>query len=461
MIAEAPIQEIAPQAGPQEQFLSTSADIAIYGGAAFGGKTFAICMEPLRHLNRPGFRGVIFRRTYPEIMNPGGLWETAASIYPMLGGIARESTCEWTFPEHDVVIKFAHMQHEKDKHSWQGSAIPFVGFDELTHFSRSMFLYMLSRNRLQRDIRMKPYVRATCNPDSASWVSDFIAWWIDQETGFPIPERAGVVRWMVRQGDNVVWGDTPDELAHTGMMPKSVTFIPAKITDNVKGMQQDPSYLSNLQALSLYEREQLLHGNWKIRPTSGMIFKREWFRVVEAAPAEGRTVRYWDRAATEVTRGSTDPDWTAGVKIRECNGIYYILDVRHFRGTPDSVQRAMRTCADQDGVECEVWAEEDPGQAGKADIVTLSKLFPDRQFYARRVTTNKVTRALPASAQAEIGNIRLVRGPWNEPFLQELDTFADWDQVDVKPQKLPHDDQVDALTGAYNVLAMGGGPRVA
>ena len=113
-------------------------------------------------------------------------------------------------------------------------------FDELTHFSAKQFWYMLSRNRTMCGI--KPYVRATCNPDPDSWVAEFISWWIDQETGYPIPERSGVIRYMVRVGDAIHWADSPAELAHHTMLddsgaevpipPKSVTFISAKLTDN-------------------------------------------------------------------------------------------------------------------------------------------------------------------------------------------------------------------------------------
>ena len=81
-----------------------------------------------------------------------------------------------------------------------------IGFDELTHFSRSQFLYMLSRNRSTCGVR--PYMRATTNPDADSWVADFIAWWIDQDTGLAIPERSGVVRYFTTISDEVIWGDS-------------------------------------------------------------------------------------------------------------------------------------------------------------------------------------------------------------------------------------------------------------
>ena len=81
-------------------------------------------------------------------------------------------------------------------YDWQGAQITLICFDELTHFSAHQFFYMVSRNRSTCGVR--PYIRATCNPDADSWVADLLAWWIDQETGLPIRERAGVVRYYIR-----------------------------------------------------------------------------------------------------------------------------------------------------------------------------------------------------------------------------------------------------------------------
>src|SRR5436305_14925946 len=75
-----------------------------------------------------------------------------------------------------------------------------VCFDELTHFTAHQFFYMVSRNRSTCGVR--PYIRATCNPDADSWVADFLAWWIDPQTGLPIPERAGVLRYYIRVAES-------------------------------------------------------------------------------------------------------------------------------------------------------------------------------------------------------------------------------------------------------------------
>jgi hypothetical protein len=258
-------------------FLSTEADIAIGGGAAGVGKTYSLLLEPLRHRNVKGFGSVIFRRTSPQIRNEGGLWDTSMDIFPFVGAKPRESSLEWEFNE-DVKLKFSHLEYEKNIHDWQGSQIPFIGFDELTHFTKKMFFYLLTRNRSVCGIN--PYVRATTNPDPDSWVAELISWWIDQDTGFPIAERNGVLRYLVVDGDNYIWGDSRDEVIEkswhileevinkSGIDPKefvkSITFISGDIYGNKELLKADPSYLGNLLAQDKDTQEALLHGNWKV-----------------------------------------------------------------------------------------------------------------------------------------------------------------------------------------------------
>ncbi len=113
----------------------------------------------------------------------------AKNFYPRLGGTPHLGMREWRWPGGGK-IKFAHLQFDSTVYDWQGAQITLICFDELTHFSKHQFFYMVSRNRSTCGVR--PYIRATCNPDADSWVADFLAWWIDPETGLPIPERAGV-----------------------------------------------------------------------------------------------------------------------------------------------------------------------------------------------------------------------------------------------------------------------------
>lgn len=448
---------IVPQPGPQAAFLGTSADIAIYGGAAGGGKSWALLAEPLRHIGNPGFGGVIFRRTMVQVRNEGGLWDESMRVYSQLGGKPKSHVLEWAFPG-GASISFAHIENEGTVLNYQGAQIAYLGFDELTHFSGRQFWYMLSRNRSTSGVR--PYVRATTNPDADSWVARLIAWWVDPATGLAIRERAGVLRWFARIGGRLVWDDSAAELkrAHPAARPKSLTFIPANLADNRILESADPDYRANLEALPNVERERLLGGNWKVRATAGALFRREWFPVVEAVPSGGRVVRAYDLAATEKKSLSDDPDWTASVRVRRVPdaadaraGVFYVESARRLRGTPAAVEASILATASQDGTGVCIRLPQDPGQAGKAQAATYIRKLAGYDVKAAPVTGDKVTRAAPASAQAEAGNIRLLRGDWNDDFLDELEAFPTG----------RHDDWVDALADAINELALGSGYTLA
>ncbi len=436
-------KRVSPQAGPQEAFLSSQADIAIYGGAAGGGKSYALLIEPLRHLNNGEFGAVIFRRTTKQVRNEGGLWDESMKIYSQFAKEPpKESTLEWKFPS-GMRVQFAHLEHEKNVFDWQGSQLAFIGYDELTHFEEAQFWYMFSRNRSTSGV--PGYIRAGCNPDKNSWVRDFIAWWIGED-GYAIPERSGVLRWFIRVNDKVIWADSPEELKTEygeHVLPKSVTFIPSKLEDNKILMDADPSYAANLDALPRVERMRLKDGNWDVQPAAGMYFKKTQFEIVDVAPAGCEAVRYWDRAATEVSDKNKNPDYTAGVLLlKDRNNVFYIADVTRFRASPLKVEQAVYNTAVQDGIATTIYIEQDPGSAGVADANNYTRLLSGFVVKINRPTTDKITRSLPVSAQVEAGNIKLVRGVWNKDFLTEVENF---------PEDA-HDDQVDALSGAFNMF---------
>jgi Terminase large subunit, T4likevirus-type, N-terminal len=270
--------DISPQEGFQKEALSTNADIAIIGGAAGGGKTAVLLMDAMRWHFVPEYGAIIFRRTYTEITQQDGVWDQSSKFYPQLGGKANETKLKWTFPS-GARISFSHLQHEKDLRSHQGAQYAFIGFDELTHFSRKEFVYLLSRNRSVSGV--DPIIRASCNPDPDSWVAEFIDWFINPATGFPNRERCGKLRYFTSDNDTFVWGDSREEVIEkcphifndekvkeSGVDPKelirSMTFIPGTIYENRILMEKDPRYLGNLMALGEEEKSQLLDGNWKM-----------------------------------------------------------------------------------------------------------------------------------------------------------------------------------------------------
>lgn len=438
--------KIKPQEGPQTEFLKTAADIAVFGGGAGGGKSFGLILEPLYHFNNPRYGAVIFRRNSTQVRNEGGLWDESMNLYAPLGGKPRKDILEWTFPSK-MRTKFAHLENEKTVYDWQGAQITYIGFDELTHFTERQFFYMLSRNRSMSGV--PGYIRATCNPDADSWVRKFIDWWIGPD-GYPIKERSGKLRWFIRRDDHFIWADTRKELIEkygADEVPKSVTFIPSLVHDNKILMEKDPSYLSNLRALSRVERLRLLGGNWNVRPTAGMYFQREWFEVIDAIPANvQRVIRYWDKAGSKPSEINPDPDWTVGVKMYKLtNGLFVVADVRRAQETPLSVERMVKFTASHDTHRCSIGIEQEPGSAGVADVGNFTRLLAGYDVRVRKPTTDKETRAKAFSAQCEAGNVKILKAPWNSDYFTELENFPEG----------AHDDQVDASSGAFNELCEG------
>lgn len=441
------VTRIEPQPGPQRAFLTTQADIAFYGGEAGGGKTYALLLEPLYDVHNPDFGAVIFRRTTKQVMSEGGLWDTASDLYGSLGAKPNLNDLRWTFPS-GAKVTFAHMEHEKNRLDWQGSQIPLIEFDELTHFTWKQFSYMMSRNRSTSGAQSR--MRGTLNPDADHWVRQFIDWWIGED-GYAIPERSGVIRWFIVRDDEVIWAGSRAalQLEYPGCLPKSFTFIPAGLDDNPILTQKDPAYRASLEALPRVERERLLGGNWNIRPQAGEYFQRSWFPVVDALPAGLEYVRSWDLAASEKERDADDPDFTVGLLLGRdrASGRFYVAHVERMRATPGAVRQAVLNTASQDPVGTRVRIPQDPGQAGKSQAQDFVSALVGRRVITKPVSGDKVTRAGPASSQAEAGNISVLRAPWNDVFFAELEAF---------PNEMTHDDQVDALSDAVDEFIPGG-----
>ena len=447
--------QLAPQAGPQTQFMASSADIIIYGGAAGGGKTYALLLEALRHKDVKSFGAVIFRHNYNQITAEGGLWDASQKIFNQVPDAhSRKSPkLHWRF-DGGAKLSFAHIERDEDLKSWQGTEIAYIGFDELTHFTKHQFLYMLSRNRTTCGIR--PYVRATCNPDVDSWVAEFISWWIDQETGYAIPERSGQIRWMVVLNDIIYWGDTPEELAKKYEVNvedcKSVTFIASRLEDNKILMESDPGYLANLKAMTEVDTERLLRGNWKIKAAAGSFFKRSQVgEILTEVPKDLVAVcRGWDLAATDKDEDD-EAAFTAGVLMgRRENGRFVIIDVINRQLKAGDVRSTVLVTAKMDHAKyawCRQRLPQDPGQAGKDQKASYMEMLAGFDVHMIPESGDKATRAEPMAAQWQHGMFDLVAGEWNEAYLNQLESFPDskWK------------DMVDASSSAFNEITLGMG----
>jgi predicted phage terminase large subunit-like protein len=313
---------------------------------------------------------------------------------------------------------------------------------------------------------VKPYIRATANP-KPGWLAKFIRWWLDDEGRFPDPEKSGKLRYMYRFNETIHWGDSPeeleplvvitDEMVELGMTArdviKSVTFIPAKVYDNKILLKANPEYLGGLMALPLIERKRKLDGDWLIAEDQGTIFNRNWFEVVDAVPPHGVDCRGIDFAATEKELGKKiagkhDPDYTALVWIRYMSGVFYILDVQEFRKAPAETDTLVLNICSQDkgsvpdNHDYRVRWEQEGGASGKRDSHHLIKMFAgyDCKGVPAAGRGDKFQRAKPLAAQAEAGNVKLLKGDWNDDFLEHLHNQPN----------MPHDDKMDAAAIAFH-----------
>lgn len=431
---------ISAQEGAQTAFLSCKADYAIYGGAAGGGKSYGIVIDALRGIADPGYSAVLFRRSYRQLELPGGLIDRARLIYaPLKEGVFNGSKYEWKFPSGSKVV-FRHLQHEQNIYDYQGAEFTYIAFDELTHFPESAWDYLSSRLRAPISY-FKPYMRATTNPDADSWVATLIDWWIDPATGFPLKERAGILRWFVRIKGETIWANNPDDLSKYEAIPRSFTFIPASLADNPALTEGDPTYLAALQALHPVERARLLEGNWKVRFSAGKFFTREWFNLINYSDVpKCPKVRFWDIAATD-GEVSKQACYTAGVLMAFDGNKYYVLDVIAEQFAPDRVFDLMVETANKDGYDTVIRWEKQPAAAGKFLDNQIIELLDGFDAAFQQIKGQKNQRALPFARSASLGDVSVVEGEWNDRYFNWLTAFPDAGA-----------DVTDASSGAYKYL---------
>lgn len=477
-----------PQPGPQSAFYYSDAYETLYGGAAGGGKTSCGVALALPWLHHPQLRVLMLRRTTPQLED---MLDKARGIYR--DGVEGEyagacPTAEfrgdknlWTFPS-GARVRFNHCQYAEDAFNYQGHEYQIIVFDELTHFEESQYREIATR--IRAGVAGLPRrLCATTNPGGSGndWVFKRWRWWLDPKAEIPgraprlaedgrrlPPAEPGEILWVVRRP-----GSTDEEVLedhksgacltcgeseacsgepHARVAATSRTFIPAKASDNPALMRTDPGYTARLLDNDPVRAAQLIDGDWLVKSGAGLYFKREWVTFVDAdaVPANARRCRAWDRAATEPSEKNRDPDWTRGVRLAYADGRWYIEHVASLRAGPGPVKNLIMNTAESDGKGVRIRIPQDPGQAGKQQAVDDVAALTGFTVTKKPVTGNKVTRFGPVSSQAhpqstggEKGRFCIVRGPWNEELIRELEEFPDG----------AHDDIADALADAHDDLA--------
>lgn len=408
--------------------------------------TFALLLDIYRYANYKNFVGVIFRKEMTQVINSGGLWDKALELYKELGAIPNATSRYLKFPhikrdEKGKIIEytegaggkiqFSHLNNDSDKFNWQGTEVPYIAFDELTHFSFEDFTYLMSRNRNTNGF--PNLIRATCNPDPDSWVRDMLDPWINSESGFPIPEMSGKVLWMIIENEKFFFSEDREKLRFdedgNERFPKSITFIPSKITDNPY-LANDASYRSSLDAMDDFTRKQLRDGCWSFRPSKGLVFNKDWFTAVELGqlPEFKKIVRGWDFASgkDKDVGKKQKHDFSASVKLGYgLDGYIYVLDVTKEQLKPSELTNRVQELANEDGVRCVIRIPQDPGQAGAFQANELVKMLHEYSVKHRVMHSSKVDRAKAVASKCHAGMYRLLKADWNKMFLNDLEAFPD------------------------------------
>ncbi len=229
----------SPNDGPQTEFLAAPETDVLYGGAAGGGKSYAMIVDPLRYAHREAHRALVLRRSMPELRE---LIDKSRELYPKAfpGCKFREVEKIWTFPS-GAKVEFGYLERDADVYRYQGQAYSWIGFDEVTHLATEFaWNYLASRLRTT-DSEITPYMRCTANPGGVG------ASWVRKRYVSPSPPNESF-------------------LGTDGLTRK---FIPARLEDNPY-LAKDGRYEQMLKALPPVQRKQLLEGNWDV--TEGAAF---------------------------------------------------------------------------------------------------------------------------------------------------------------------------------------------
>jgi len=435
---------------------------ALYGGAAGGGKSDALLMAAAQFAWKfPEFAGIMFRRTFTDLAQPGALMDRALEWWRP-AGVSWDGTNKiFRFPS-GAKVAMAYLKNPDDHTRYQGAEYQLVAWDELTQWPNARAYEYVGLSRVRRPAGSSIPLRtlAASNPGGPghNWVMAKFVGGLDPVTGATLePEHP---------------------------------YVPARIQDNPY-LDRD-AYVEGLEMLHPTVRAQLLDGDWRARDP-GEYFRAEWFGPLldpetDAWPSSDcLRVRWWDLAASEKPGACH----TAGVRMaRHRSGVRAVEHCRSFKATPGKRDDLIVQTAKGDGRSVVVGIEIEPGSGGVAQFHALEKRLRLAGFRVagarpRAELTDAESRTMiraPSSSNAKAARcdpvasclergyqrrgegedtggqwwgidegrapseqadgIRLFAGPWTQAYLDVLESFPDGDRLD----------EADATSGAWAYL---------
>lgn len=368
-----------------------------YGGAAFGGKSDWLLMEASQYADNPKSHSMIFRKTYTDLILQDAILDRAKTWWIPMGIKYNNVERKFTFPS-GATVSFGYLQNSDHHLRYQGAAWTMLGFDEASQLRPNQMEYLSSRVRRMLNTDVPLRIRYASNP------GDIAHEWLKER-----------------------FIDAPNTIEHC--------FVPSKVGDIPSADNEE--YTKALKKLDSVTYAQLMHGDWEAQIDSGWM-EVDKIKVEENLPDAPEYIRFWDCAATD-----GDGDYTVGVKAALIDGVYYIYDVRRFRKNPSGVEEEIKLAAEEDGYECIIRMEQEPGSSGKTVINNYSRrILVGYTFRGVPSTGPKTERAKPVASAIGNGNVVMKKAEWNRAFKDELRAFP----------KGTNDDQVDATSGVFREL---------
>jgi len=337
---------------------------------------------------------------------------------------------------------------------------------EVTHAEEHHIWWLISR--LRSSANCKHQIWMTCNPDNSSWLLKYAEPYLHQEghpfSGRPDPELNGRVRYLIRQGDDIVWGDTAQELVDkygSKVKPRSFRALFGTIRDNPILRKTNPQYEATLLSLPRVDMERLYAGNWRAVPEGSGYFSREWCEEIVSPPPASEFIkicRAYDFAGTlpnELNRGRCD--FTASVKIGKLRtGDYVILDVVRHHIRFGDWEKFVLEQAFKDGKSVDIILPIDPNPAAMAATQMLVRAIVSKGFFVttKRASSAKVDRFRPFSSACQNGLVSIVKNCatdiWNKVY---NDNSFFYNELEMFEGKREINDMADAAADGFSYIA--------
>jgi predicted phage terminase large subunit-like protein len=426
-IPKVPNPKKPSERGPTEkqmEFLLRDELEILYGGAAGGGKTWAILAAAAMYVDVPGYSAILFRNSFTDLELSDGLIPKSREWgWREKGALFRGDKWTWEFPTGDplrpATVSFGYIGSSSGHLRYKSSMYQFIGFDQVEDIQEEQYLYLFSRLRRLQGSIIPIRMRSTANPGGEPWVYE-----------------------------RFVQKETRDPGAY---------FISATVDENP--YIDLTSYEESFKKLDPITYEQLRHGKWGLTKPGSMFLNK--FNLVRQMPGGNvlRGVRYWDLAATDESEGGS-PAYTAGaLMLTSGNGLFYLRDVKRYQLRPHEVEALVAKTAQFDRAltvsggyarHIDTVMEQEPGSSGVNTIDHYARnVLAGFTFRGDHPTGSKLDRARPFAAAVANGNVYLVLGDregeamWHQAFINECLAFPEG----------KYKDQVDAASGAFNQLS--------